>query len=452
MGGSGSIVDYSKFNELTLSGDNDNPYHKWCKLQTVSNGTLHFIKLCTNHQDDSQCLHFQWNQSTPMVQVILNACYIKPSLSKQAKVHEQILSVVYTLCTNCAFKLLFNTNLLERIYELFDIEIFNRFESFKEHKLSNYRDPVYIDVQLYYCYMLFNIILNPVVFNYFRSKYKLFSYLFQRLVGINEWFSAMVEGNRDWRIRNELYYNIAFTSVNCLKLKHVKQLFLEHKKRIRNSFLDMLFYTDNLSVACAYIEKFESRLKEISLENWQNEMIQDIIDFFDEHSDFWRMNYVQIAPSIVHSLVLLYKYYDKKTHSRQRFMQKHLSSKQYNVLKIAFGRLSSFHIQMDKVFSMSKCIWKYQLLTHQSYKTTKCNNIICNKQYLKYNNNYLEALVHSQGTATVKWKDYYNGSKWYKCSSCRLVYYCSKKCQKIDWNRNNHRKLCRKICPVQQQQ
>eukprot|EP01084_Bolivina_argentea_P292379 502629_1 len=32
--------------------------------------------------------------------------------------------------------------------------------------------------------------------------------------------------------------------------------------------------------------------------------------------------------------------------------------------------------------------------------------------------------------------------KWYLCKKCKMVYYCSKKCQKIDWNLYNHRKFC----------
>ena len=31
-----------------------------------------------------------------------------------------------------------------------------------------------------------------------------------------------------------------------------------------------------------------------------------------------------------------------------------------------------------------------------------------------------------------------------KCSKCKLVYYCSKKCQKYDWIRNGHRDECQK--------
>merc|ERR1712151_1447377 len=29
--------------------------------------------------------------------------------------------------------------------------------------------------------------------------------------------------------------------------------------------------------------------------------------------------------------------------------------------------------------------------------------------------------------------------KWYKCGRCKVVYYCSRRCQKYDWNRFHHK-------------
>jgi len=29
------------------------------------------------------------------------------------------------------------------------------------------------------------------------------------------------------------------------------------------------------------------------------------------------------------------------------------------------------------------------------------------------------------------------------CKSCRLVYYCSRRCQKYNWNRNGHKNMCK---------
>merc|ERR1712032_815321 len=32
--------------------------------------------------------------------------------------------------------------------------------------------------------------------------------------------------------------------------------------------------------------------------------------------------------------------------------------------------------------------------------------------------------------------------KWYKCARCGLTAYCSKRCQKLDWEYGYHRKYC----------
>eukprot|EP01084_Bolivina_argentea_P279955 478682_1 len=37
-----------------------------------------------------------------------------------------------------------------------------------------------------------------------------------------------------------------------------------------------------------------------------------------------------------------------------------------------------------------------------------------------------------------------------KCKSCRVVRYCSRKCQKIDWSRNKHKEICMKIEKLKQ--
>eukprot|EP01083_Nonionella_stella_P058385 152910_1 len=36
-------------------------------------------------------------------------------------------------------------------------------------------------------------------------------------------------------------------------------------------------------------------------------------------------------------------------------------------------------------------------------------------------------------------------SKWYKCAKCMIIYYCSKHCQKLDWNKGHHKQICVRV-------
>ena len=44
-----------------------------------------------------------------------------------------------------------------------------------------------------------------------------------------------------------------------------------------------------------------------------------------------------------------------------------------------------------------------------------------------------------------------NGGKLYKCKKCRVIRYCSKHCQKLDWNQNDHKKCCKKFNKMRKQ-
>lgn len=60
-------------------------------------------------------------------------------------------------------------------------------------------------------------------------------------------------------------------------------------------------------------------------------------------------------------------------------------------------------------------------MTHYLSENKTCQWIYCRKNKQENTNNNL---------------------KWYKCRKCVIVYYCSKKCQKLDWNRGYHKKFC----------
>ena len=62
---------------------------------------------------------------------------------------------------------------------------------------------------------------------------------------------------------------------------------------------------------------------------------------------------------------------------------------------------------------LGKGVW------HDKWMRMRCQNAGCDKQRLD--------------------------DKLYKCKKCRVVRYCSRRCQKVDWNQHNHKLYCKKI-------
>eukprot|EP01083_Nonionella_stella_P301764 1037155_1 len=79
----------------------------------------------------------------------------------------------------------------------------------------------------------------------------------------------------------------------------------------------------------------------------------------------------------------------------------------------------------------------------------RCGNVKCDNKYLmyKYGNRASEVYdvrLHEGyfQTGWKEWKPLKPIRKWYICSGCKLIYYCSRKCQKMSWNRQNHKFHC----------
>eukprot|EP01084_Bolivina_argentea_P105180 188293_1 len=76
-----------------------------------------------------------------------------------------------------------------------------------------------------------------------------------------------------------------------------------------------------------------------------------------------------------------------------------------------------------------------------------CGNSKCKKKYLcdKYG---LVLEANAEGTVPFHvWKNYDRKittvvNKWYICGGCKLIRFCSRKCQKYSWNRQHHKHQC----------
>eukprot|EP01083_Nonionella_stella_P108652 316183_1 len=95
----------------------------------------------------------------------------------------------------------------------------------------------------------------------------------------------------------------------------------------------------------------------------------------------------------------------------------------------------------------------YTMVTHHHEEIHKghmrCGNVKCNNKYLMYKYGDRASEVYDvrlhEGyfqNGWKKWKPLKPIRKWYICSGCKLIYYCSRKCQKMSWNRQNHKFHC----------
>ena len=86
---------------------------------------------------------------------------------------------------------------------------------------------------------------------------------------------------------------------------------------------------------------------------------------------------------------------------------------------------NKYHPSLKIKYSEMMTTMKYQQ-NNEIY--LKCNYINCTKRKYIPSNNH--------------WRRQRIANDWYRCKRCKSTSYCSKKCQKKDWNRGNHKSSC----------
>eukprot|EP01084_Bolivina_argentea_P320149 555455_1 len=78
----------------------------------------------------------------------------------------------------------------------------------------------------------------------------------------------------------------------------------------------------------------------------------------------------------------------------------------------------------------------------RNYLLVRCNNKKCNKKY--WNHIFGESWneLRLQRNKYSRLHSRLRVNKWYKCSGCRIAVYCSRQCQKYDWNLFYHKQTC----------
>lgn len=103
---------------------------------------------------------------------------------------------------------------------------------------------------------------------------------------------------------------------------------------------------------------------------------------------------------------------------------------------------------LNKLPNSIPCVqFRNMLFYHKFYRnyTKDCQNIDCIKKRIHNENKIYQQMLsvnlHKRHCDNKKSKQI-KKLKFFKCKQCRMVYYCSRKCQKIDWVQH-HRNICK---------
>ena len=138
-----------------------------------------------------------------------------------------------------------------------------------------------------------------------------------------------------------------------------------------------------------------------------------------------QLTWIKSSPSICHAIN---KLLSKKIRSRSNVTIKIVSLLvMINIVKTNDPR--------DKMAFVTK---------HLANTNTFCGNINCKKIYLS---NKYDMDVHKVIEAMKQHRDkqLIVRNKWYICKGCKTTLYCSRRCQKRSWSRQNHKYQCQQI-------
>ena len=113
------------------------------------------------------------------------------------------------------------------------------------------------------------------------------------------------------------------------------------------------------------------------------------------------------------------------------------------------GLINLFHKQfskdnLGKEYLERKIKASIEYQKFHTYSSVRCGNIECTAEYVNYDKLFDCDFIEYFESEDKRRKDV-NTNKWYICKGCKTVRYCSRRCQKISWNRCDHRRQCGEI-------
>eukprot|EP01084_Bolivina_argentea_P138347 243583_1 len=114
-------------------------------------------------------------------------------------------------------------------------------------------------------------------------------------------------------------------------------------------------------------------------------------------------------------------------HSSSNYKRIHLwfSHLKQNIIFDSISMMQKFSLLLDSEYAGELLKWFdgfAKQVCQKKWNTMQCQNGKCNRKRCDRKNR-----------------------KFYKCKMCRIARYCSKKCQKYDWNKGHHKLYCKQL-------
>eukprot|EP01084_Bolivina_argentea_P253610 426092_1 len=356
------------------------------------------IPIIDNYQLERKFRNMNLCKNRPQTCIIYKNSYIK-IINKQH------------LCNNCCMKLLMVTDSLKAIYA------------------ANYKTQSHS-----YLLTINQLMMHPQIVCYFSSNKHLYKFALEMIIEA-AWFSD-VQINHIYTMSSRKSGNAR----NCMRLAFCYLVEMCQNKRQLLTLIQLkggkyfdaciLGYLRDMPRFFEMMSKNQKHCSDKQYESWCA-------------TNRWAFVAYHIAVKIV------YKYgnyfWNKACRHSFRKGNKILFKGCYNYLAKLFGLLPQFqkcHQEWvkyafdDKQLHSKQKSFKYLMFNYQ--KNVCCNNSQCNIKYGDYVYPFTPEINKLPAVFQLLKAD----KTWYKCGNCKLVWYCSRKCQKYDWNKFSHKKLC----------
>ena len=357
------------------------------------------------------CLHHTWKGSRLFIETI-----IRPF-------HTNKLETTYNteqwhkLCTNCCNKILIETDHFQYFFDQFDNN--KAFEMYPDK-------PTLLINRYYYTWLFISLLKRPQIIKYFYRSNKLFIHLLDGILMINDQWemhkfilshknvmyaksAAGKEANIVLQtICDDLWTIICVFIVKYIKINNIK--FIINNSKFMKHYFKPIFIKTEIFSACKFIYDFQ---------------VYDVFGKHNMHSDAY-------LPINVIILITLYRYLDQLNLKNKKksdcnyltlmaktFM-KNINKVNKKKIKLLLKKLDLSEDKVNKCYKNVLLFYRWTEIKNMENKM-RCNNPICNRDCLvyKYGDNYKQLFLND-----FKNMKKYQKNKWYKCKSCKMVYYC----------------------------